>query len=47
VLRAPARARPRFADVWPATVERAVASGVARFDHQGVLRLVKDGEEHA
>ena len=42
VLRAPERLRSRFADVWPATVERAVASGVARFDDGGQLRLVKE-----
>jgi SAM-dependent methyltransferase len=42
VLRAPERVRHRFADVWPATVERAVASGVARFDDRGQLRIVKD-----
>jgi hypothetical protein len=41
VLRAPARIRGRFAEGWPATVERAVASGVARFDETGELRLVK------
>jgi hypothetical protein len=42
VLRAPERVRGRFADVWPVTVERAVAAGVARFDEDGSLRLVKD-----
>ena len=42
VLRAPERARPRFAEVWSATVERAVASGVAQFDDHGQLRVVKD-----
>lgn len=42
VLRVPERARPRVAEVWSATVERAVASGVARFDDQGQLRLVKE-----
>ena len=42
VLRAPDVLRARFADVWPATVERAVASGVARFDDGGQLRLVKE-----
>ena len=41
VLRAPAQLRDRFADVWPATVERAVAAGVARFDDDGQLRLIK------
>jgi SAM-dependent methyltransferase len=41
VLRAPERVRHRFADVWDATVERAVASDVARFDERGDLRLVK------
>jgi hypothetical protein len=44
VLRAPERLRGRFADVWSVTVERAVASGVARFDDGGQLRIVK---EHA
>ena len=42
VLRAPEAVRARFANVWPATVERAVASGVARFDEGGQLRLVKE-----
>lgn len=42
VLRAPERVRSRFAQVWPATVERAVASGIARFDDKGTLRLVKE-----
>jgi len=42
VLRVPERARSRFSDVWPETVERAVASGVARFDDRGELRIVKD-----
>jgi hypothetical protein len=41
VLKVPDRLRDRFADVWPATVERAVASGVARFEENGTLRLVK------
>jgi SAM-dependent methyltransferase len=41
VLRVPQSVRPRFAAVWAATVERAVASGVARFDEEGELRLVK------
>ena len=41
VLRAPQRLRSRFGGVWAATVERAVASGVARFDEHGELRLVK------
>ena len=41
VLRTPEEIRHRFADVWPATVERAVASGVARFDDEGRLRVVK------
>ena len=41
VLRAPDRVRPRFAGVWPATVARAVATGVARFDDKGELRIVK------
>lgn len=41
VLQAPERLRSRFADVWPETVERAVASGVARFDGKGALRIVK------
>ena len=38
VLRAPERVRARFAAAWPATIERAVASGVARFDQNGTLR---------
>lgn len=42
VLRAPERLRSRFAAAWPATVERAVASGLARFDESGALRLVKE-----
>jgi len=42
VLRAPEQFRPRFADVWSVTVERAVASGVARFDDGGQLRIVKE-----
>jgi SAM-dependent methyltransferase len=41
VLRAPEQIRPRFAADWPATVERAVATGIARFDETGALRLVK------
>ena len=41
VLRAPETVRARFADVWSATVERAVASSVAQFDDGGQLRLVK------
>ena len=45
VLRAPDRVRPRLASVWPATVERAVATGVARFDEKGELRLVKEGTQ--
>ena len=40
--RAPERLRDRFADVWPTTVKQAVASGVARFDDDGQLRLVKE-----
>ncbi|MDA1183141.1 MAG: class I SAM-dependent methyltransferase [Acidobacteria bacterium] len=44
VLRAPEGLRARFADVWPVTVERAVASGVARFDDEGQLRIVKQYE---
>jgi len=44
VLRAPERLRGRFADVWSVTVERAVASGVARFDDGGQLRIVKEYE---
>jgi SAM-dependent methyltransferase len=42
VLRTSGRVRARFAAVWASTVERAVASGVARFDDKGELRLVKD-----
>ena len=42
VLRAPAAVRDRFSPVWDSTVERAVASGVARFDDKGELRIVKD-----
>ena len=42
VLRAPAALRTRFAPVWESTVERAVASGVARFDDKGELRIVKE-----
>lgn len=41
VLRAPERMRSGFAEVWPTTVERAVASGVERFDDKGTLRIVK------
>jgi len=40
VLRAPDGVRPRFAGVWPATVARAVATGVARYDEKGELRIV-------
>jgi len=42
VLRAAVHLRPRFAAVWPATVERAVATGVARLDDKGELRIVKE-----
>ena len=42
VLRTSERVRDRFGTVWASTVERAVASGVARFDDKGELRLVKD-----
>jgi SAM-dependent methyltransferase len=42
VLRAATAVRPRFALAWQSTVERAVATGVARFDEKGELRLVKD-----
>ncbi len=42
VLRAPDHVRARFAEQWPVTVERAVAAGLARFDEQGALRIVKD-----
>jgi SAM-dependent methyltransferase len=42
VLRTSERVRGRFAAVWSSTVERAVASGVARFDDKGELRIVKD-----
>jgi 2-polyprenyl-3-methyl-5-hydroxy-6-metoxy-1,4-benzoquinol methylase len=41
VLQAPEHLRPRFVDVWSETVERAVSSGVARFDGKGALRIVK------
>ena len=44
VLRAPEGLRGRFAHVWSVTVERAVASGVARFDDGGQLRIVKEYE---
>ena len=42
VLRVPEPVRSRFSDVWSVTVERAVASGVARFDDEGQLRIVKE-----
>lgn len=42
VLRTAGRIRERFSSVWAATVERAVATGVARFDDEGALRIVKD-----
>ena len=42
VLRTAGRIRDRFTAVWASTVERAVASGVARFDDKGELRIVKD-----
>ena len=42
VLRAPAAVRDRFGPVWASTIERAVATGVARFDDKGELRIVKD-----
>jgi hypothetical protein len=42
VLRSPAVVRERFGPVWEATIERAVAAGVARFDDKGDLRIVKE-----
>ena len=42
VLRTAGRVRDRFATVWASTVERAVATGVARFDDKGELRIVKE-----
>ena len=42
VLRTPAAVRNRFANVWTATVERAVASGVAVFDDTGAVKIVKE-----
>jgi hypothetical protein len=33
--------RSRFAAVWPQAVELGVASGIARFDDKGVLRIAK------
>ena len=44
VLRAGATRRGRFAQVWDSTIERAVATGVARFDDKGELRVVKDDQ---
>ena len=41
VLRVPEALRPRVARVWPGTVERAVASGLAVLDEAGGLRLLK------
>ena len=41
VLRVADELRPRFSAVWPSTVERAVASGVAVFDPSGALKVVK------
>jgi SAM-dependent methyltransferase len=42
VLRMPEPVRARVASTWSTTVERAVASGLARFDQNGALRLVKE-----
>ncbi len=41
VLRVPEAVRPRFAGAWQATVERAVASGIAVLDERGGIRIVK------
>lgn len=42
ILRAPEPVRSRFAHIWNDTVQFAVASGIARFDGKGALRLSKD-----
>jgi 2-polyprenyl-3-methyl-5-hydroxy-6-metoxy-1,4-benzoquinol methylase len=42
ILRAPDRLRTRFADEWAGAVEDAVSSGIARFDAEGALHLLKD-----
>ena len=42
VLRMPEPIRARVAGTWSSTVERAVASGLARFDQNGAIRLVKE-----
>jgi SAM-dependent methyltransferase len=44
VLRAPVAVRHRFSAVWDSTIERAVATGVARFDDNGELRIAKDAQ---
>ncbi len=36
--------RPRAGAIWPETVERAIASGVAEYDERGELRLVARGK---
>jgi hypothetical protein len=41
ILRAPERARNRFAAEWAQAVEMGVAAGIARFDAEGVLRIAK------
>jgi SAM-dependent methyltransferase len=41
ILRAPQHLRDRFAEEWEGAVELAVASGIARFDAKGVLRVAK------
>jgi SAM-dependent methyltransferase len=46
ILRAPQQVRSRFAAEWPEAVELGVASGIARFDAKGILRIAKsDGAE--
>jgi SAM-dependent methyltransferase len=46
ILRAPEHVRSRFAAEWPKAVELGVASGIARFDATGVLRIAKsDGAD--
>jgi len=42
MLRAPSSVRGRFAAEWDDAVAYAVASGIARFDAKGTLRLVKE-----
>jgi SAM-dependent methyltransferase len=43
ILRLDPSVRPRVRDEWDRTVERAVATGVAEFDPEGKLRLVRVG----